>query len=394
MTTRPIRVLQVIDSLGMGGAETWLLEMLRFWCRTGAVEIDFLATGGKPGIFDEEARKLGARIHYAKYGRGHLAGFAKQFRGILRDRKYDAIHDHQDYISGWHFLIGASELPPIRITHVHNPSYQILNNYGVSTSRRLTARIGKGLVARYSTHITGTSRQVITEYGFDEPSFRNIPKAALHCGFQSARFVGQRNVAKASLCTEFGWPADSKIILFVGRIDRSADPSDSQNHKNSAFGVSVALEAAGREPRVRTLLVGALSPAVPILQQRIAKAGLGERIRFAGIRKDVEQLMLGSDVLLFPSRGEGLGMVAVEAQAAGLPVLASDRVPRECVVVPQLVRFQRIEAGEAVWASELLDIMERQQNTENANERVAASAFSIENSAQALSRLYTHGALA
>jgi len=378
----------------MGGAETWLMEVLRFWYKTGAVQMDFLATGGKPGIFDEQARRLGARIHYAKYGRASVAGFAKQFRRILRDGKYDAIHDHQDYVSGWHFLIGASELPRIRITHVHNPSYQILNNYGVSASRRLTGRIGKALVARYSTHITGTSRQVITEYGFDEPSFRNIPKAALHCGFQSERFIGERNVAKASVCAEFGWPSDSKIILFVGRIDRSADPSDSQNHKNSAFGVSVALEAGRREPRVRMLLVGALSPAVPILQQRIAHTGLGERIRFAGVRKDVEQLMLGSNVLLFPSRGEGLGMVAVEAQAAGLPVLASDRVPRECVVVPELVCFQRVEAGEAVWASELLDIMERQQNAENANERVAASAFSIENSAQALSRLYTAGALA
>ena len=65
------------------------------------------------------------------------------------------------------FPDGRRPLPPVRVTHVHNPSYQIHNNYGVTLGRRLTARVGKRLVARYATHITGTSRQVITEYGFD-----------------------------------------------------------------------------------------------------------------------------------------------------------------------------------------------------------------------------------
>ena len=57
---RPIRVLQIIDSLGMGGAETWLMEVLRLWSKNGVGKIDFLATSGNPGIFDEEARRLGA----------------------------------------------------------------------------------------------------------------------------------------------------------------------------------------------------------------------------------------------------------------------------------------------------------------------------------------------
>src|SRR5215475_8526089 len=172
----------------MGGAETWLMELLRFWSRSGACQIDFLATSGNPGIFDQEARALGATIHYVRYGRAHLSRFAKEFCRILRQGQYDAIHDHQDYASGWHFLIGAAALPRFRVTHVHNPAYQIFNNYGVTLSRRLTAHIGKKLIARYATHITGTSRQVITEYGFDAGFFGRIPKAVLHCGFDASRF--------------------------------------------------------------------------------------------------------------------------------------------------------------------------------------------------------------
>jgi glycosyltransferase EpsF len=389
---RPIRVLQIIDSLGMGGAETWLMELLRLWANTGVCRIDFLVTSGNSAIFDEEAQRLGAKIYYVRYGRSYLPRFAGEFRRILHEGRYDAIHDHQDYASGWHFLMGAGRLPAVRVTHVHNPSYQILNNYGVTMGRRLTARVGKKLVARYATHITGTSRQVITEYGFDGPRFRDILTMVLHCGFNTARFIGDPIAAKASLCEEFQWPRDTKIILFAGRIDESPDLGHPRNHKNSAFAISVGIECCRLDSRVHMLLAGARSSAVPILEGRIAKTELQERIRFAGIRKDIECLMLGSDVLLFPSRGEGLGMAAVEAQAAGLPVLASDAVPHECVVVPELVQFQKVEAGKEVWASDLLRLALLPRNLPSANQRVAASAFSVYSSARALQRLYSEGA--
>jgi glycosyltransferase EpsF len=389
-----LRVLQVIDTLGMGGAETWLMELLRLWRKTGACRIDFLATSGNRGVFDDEARELGARIHYMRYGRSRAMLFAREFRRMLRKENYQAIHDHQDYVSGWHFLMGGRALPPVRIAHVHNPAYQIRNNYGVSVARRLTARAGKALVGRYATHITGTSRQVITEYGFDTGRFDRIPKAALHCGFDPARFAGDVHALRSAVRTELGWPADARIVLFAGRIDQSPLVGHSQNHKNSAFAVSVGVECARQDPRSYLLLAGHPSAAVTVLQRRAAEAGCGGRIHFAGIRRDIERLMLASDALLFPSRGEGLGMVAVEAQAAGLPVLASTAVPRECVVVPELVRFRDTADGAAAWAADLLDLARQPRNPTEANRRVAASAFAIEHSARALLRLYGEGVLA
>ena len=388
-SSAPITVLQIVDSLGMGGAETWLMEVLRLWSKSGVARMDFLFTSGNPGVFDDEARQLGAKIHYIRYNRAHLPQFARQFRRVLRSGQYHAVHDHQDYNSGWHFLIGAGVLPSVRVTHVHNPAYQIRNNYGVTRARRLTARVGKKLVARYATHIAGTSRQVLQEYGFYTTRFRRIPKAALYCGFNPARFLGNTAVAKESVCSEFGWSTDAKIILFAGRIDFSPDAGHPQNHKNSGFAVSVGIECARLDSRVRMLLVGnPIEPAVTILKQRIAEAGFAGHIQFAGIRKDIERLMLASDVLLFPSRGEGLGMVAVEAQAAGLPVLASTGVPQECVVVPQLVRFRQLASSATEWAANLLQLASQSRNVVSANQRVASSEFAIENSARALLEVY------
>jgi glycosyltransferase EpsF len=364
------------------------MAVLRLWSKRGGGHLDFVATSGDAGIFDEEARQLGAQVHYLRYGRAHLPQFAGEFRRVLRGGKYDAIHDHQDYASGWHFLMGGDTLPPVRVTHVHNPSYQIRNNYGVTMSRRMTAQIGKRLIAHYATHITGTSRQVIREYGFDGPTFARIPKAVLHCGFHVERFRGNSADAKASICQEFGWPQEARIILFVGRMDESAELGHPRNHKNSAFAVSVGIECVRNDQRVRMLLAGASSGAVPVLEERIAAAGLKGCIRFLNIRKDIERLMIGSDVLLFPSRGEGLGMAAVEAQAAGLPVLAADTVPRECVVVPGLVRFKDVEAGAVSWAVELLQLAARPRDLPSANRQVAASVFAIEGSSRAMLRLY------
>ncbi len=79
-----MKVLQVISSLGMGGAETWLMEVLRLWSQTGTGQMDFLMTSGNRGIFDDEAMRLGANIHYVRYGRGRLTTFMRRFRRVLR----------------------------------------------------------------------------------------------------------------------------------------------------------------------------------------------------------------------------------------------------------------------------------------------------------------------
>src|SRR5690349_12539221 len=105
-TLRSLRVLQVLDSLGMGGAETWLMSVLRCWTATGAVKMDFLLTGKEPGVYDNEAKSLGAVLHRIPFGRKHLLSFARDFRRLLRTERYDAIHDHSDYSSGLHYALG------------------------------------------------------------------------------------------------------------------------------------------------------------------------------------------------------------------------------------------------------------------------------------------------
>src|SRR5262249_58952941 len=120
---RKLKVLQVVDTLSMGGAETWLMELLRLWRRqgAGAPQMDFLATSGKPGIFDDEARALGAKIFYLPYGRSNLASFTRGLRQILRRGAYSPVPPHPHYASGWPFLLGPDALPPVRVNKLPHP---------------------------------------------------------------------------------------------------------------------------------------------------------------------------------------------------------------------------------------------------------------------------------
>lgn len=379
----------MIHALGVGGAETWLMALLRLWSKSTEVQVDFLLTSGIQGQFDHEAERLGARLLYCRFGRTRMFAFTREFRKIMRDGGYDAVHDHQGYIGGWHLLLAIGALPRVRIVHFHNAQYQILNDYGVSLSRRATSWCGKWLVAKLATYIAGTSRQVLTQYGFFDERYSHIPKGALHCGFDTQRFAGDPAAAKSALCQELGWSNDSRILLFVGRIDQSSEFNHPDNAKNAPYVVAIGIALALRDKRVHMILAGQPSPAMEILKMRIAEAELTDRILFLGVRHDIEKLMLSASLLLFPSRGEGLGMVAVEAQAAGLPVLASTAVPNECVVVGGLVRFLDVAPDLGPWLAAIEETLNKERPDSNAcNAKLAASTFSIESSAAALERLY------
>jgi glycosyltransferase involved in cell wall biosynthesis len=390
-------VLHVLDSLGVGGAETWLMALLKHWREQGpgAPQLEFLITGGKPSAYDQEALALGARIHYAPCTRAKALSFALAFRRILRQGRYAAVHDHQHFVSGWHFLAGLGVLPPVRIAHVHNRLAHLKVDYLTTPMRRLAARIGVLLISRFGTFVGGASEQCLRDYGFDglRGPRGTIPGGALYCGLEPEQFAGRRDEARCGVREEFRWPADAKIVLTVGRTDQSADFNHPLNQKNSAFAVAVGIELAARDKDVRILSVGEESPATEALRRRFHDAGLADRVAFTGCRRDVNRLMKASDVLLLPSCTEGLGMVAVEAQAAGLPVLASTAVPRECVVVPHAVRFLDLSEGVSAWAQQLQTLLAAPRpDPVAANAQIGASRFAIERSAAALVQLYRGGA--
>lgn len=137
--------------------------------------------------------------------------------------------------------------------------------------------------------------------------------------FDSGRFgVGsdsQRTEARQALRAQCGWPADARVLVFVGRLDRQKDPL-------------LLLEAVAplmkASPDLHLLMVGdgGLRGAV---EAEISRSGLAPRIALAGARhgEEISRLLKGADVFVMSSAYEGMPIAVLEALASGLPVVST-----------------------------------------------------------------------
>lgn len=384
------RVLQIVHGLGMGGAEKWLLAVARYLSGRTDVKLDFLITSGAPSVLDAEFAAVGCGLMYVKYSGFSQSAFRRGVNRVISTGRYLAVHDHQDIQSGFHFGIRSISGIPVRVSHFHNPFFQV-EKYLSSWARRGRFHAGKFLTQKRSTHIRGTSRTLLSEYGLLGRGKSAEFCKELYCGFDVSEFKRDCH-ASSSLRNEFSWRKQQRVVLFAGRMDWEFSDSTGQ-HKNSSFALRVVHQLLRYDDSIVALFVGQASPALPFMEAMTADAGFAGRIRFIGIRHDMNRLMSGADVLLFPSGGEGLGMVAVEAQASGLPVVASTAVPKECVVIPDLVRFVSLNSSVSDWVKEVMAAIESRDiiDADEAYLQVSKSHFAIESSANSLLELYSGG---
>jgi glycosyltransferase involved in cell wall biosynthesis len=378
------RVLQIFHVLSMGGAEKWLVALLE-WFAANATELpvrlrfDICLTSGQSSIFDERVRELGARLHYIRYGRHELATFAWKFRRLLVTNQYHVIHDHADFAGGLHFVLGLGRLPRSRIIHVHNPVVPM----DLTWRQSILRSVGQASVRRLATAVAGTSTDALADAGYPVGSNARQIRIPLHCGFDTGQRAFSRELQRDLLRREFLWEPQTRVLLFVGRLESNF------NQKNPQFALDVVKVCSEADANVRALFIGAGDEMRAALEARVAEWGLSEKIFFLGIRHDVAEKMSGSDLLLFPSIAEGLGMVVVESQASGLRVLASDTTPKECAVVPGMVTFKSLDESPSEWALTALDILgSPAPDPDQTRSLVSASPFAIEHSARALLRLY------
>lgn len=386
MKTKP-KVLHVFHGLGMGGAETWIKELILWNIQEKQFNfsIEILVTGGKKEYWDSTIKSLGIEIHYIEFGKGKLNTFRKAFRMLLRKTKYIAIHDHQELFSGWHFLFGIGILPEICVAHFHNPTYQMKSNYGNGVIKKTKLQLGRLFIFLLASHIRGTSLEVLKKSGFLNRCYlRHRPKA-LHCSFDFKKYNSgnKLNTLRKTLKID----DNTKIVLIVGRFDYHIIENHPQNHKNTAFTLGV-LKYLVDEPLV-FIYIGANDYSINEFNILAKELNVLHKLKVLGIRDDVHILMQQADLLFFPSREEGLGMVAVEAQVANIPVLISSGVPTECKVVENLVFLRDLRDSKEIWAQQIIEILGRNKVKSNNSKILDLSDFNIQNSARILNNLYS-----
>lgn len=365
-------MLHVVGGMDVGGIETWLMYLLRRADRR-VVAMDFLGKAKREGAYDAEIRALGASV-YPMPTPSRGAAWRRAFARLLRERgPYDVVHVHRRHVRD-PLLVARRAGVRVRAIHSHNAAPLELR--ARSTLGRWTPRLHRLLSQHHATlRLACSERAAEAVYGEGwrrDPSVHILPY-----GIDLAPFA--EDVDPAAVRAGLGLPADAFVVGNVARLHAQ---------KNHAFLLEVFAEVARREPAARLVLVGdgELRDAI---RARIAELGLGDRCLLTGVRSDVPRLLRAFDVFAFPSRWEGLGLVGVEAQAAGVPLVRSTAVPPEIDVVDELVTTLPLEAGPGVWADAILARREKPPLPPGAAlAAVRRSPFDLDRALELLTELY------
>jgi glycosyltransferase involved in cell wall biosynthesis len=282
-----VRILHVDPERAWGGGEVQVLALARALAAAG--HVNELAADPE-GALAPAARAAGLRVHALRIA--NHADVAAGLRLRRLARAYDVVHFHTARAHAMAPLVGRHGRTLVvtrRMDYVPagGPYARWLYNRAVDRVIAISAGVREALVQAG----VPTERIVVVPSGVD-PDALVAPAGA-----------------RAAVRAEWGIPTDAVVVLVVGALEQRK-------------GHAVLLEAARRAalPATRYVFCGEGSARDALLT---AAGPLGDLVRFAGFRSDVAACLAAADVVAMPSLHEGLGVAALEAMAAGRPVVAS-----------------------------------------------------------------------
>jgi glycosyltransferase involved in cell wall biosynthesis len=376
-TQQKIKVLHVVGQMGnRGGLESWIMQLSRHIDRD-RFQIDLMVhvTDSFP-FFELELDNLGIKIVRCLYPQNPWL-FSANFKKALQDHgPYDIIHSHLHQFSGYILRLAHQQKICHRIVQTHSDTSPL--DQQAPWYRQIYLGLMRYWLNRYTTIGIGVSRKALKAL-LGNDRWQSDPRwQVLYCGIDLDLF---RQPLDPLVRSEFGIPADAFVIGHVGRFVPL---------KNHELMLNILIKVLEKAPNTYMLFVGdgPLKQAIAIKAQDM---GITAKVIFAGSQDRVARIMRGAmDILILPSSFEGLPLVGLEAQAAGLPVILSDVVTKEVDEIKTLI--QRINLSEpiAVWVDAVLNSRYiKQKHTQTAClEILENSPFNITQNVKSLQALY------
>ncbi|MEP9406902.1 glycosyltransferase family 1 protein [Peribacillus frigoritolerans] len=334
MNKSPRRILHIFSRMDRGGAETRIMDVYRNIDRNN-IQFDFLNLESGIHHYDQEIRNLGGRKFLVTHPKkGFLSHFLDMYKIFKNEGPFQAVHAHTSHHEGVVAL--AAKLAGVKyiICHARTTSTNNIN----SLPKKLAIMIGRKLIIANATKLLAISYKA-GEYLFGKKSMNNGIVDVIPNAVDLAPYIDIEKIDSSSIKKELGIPNCQILIGHVGRFNKM---------KNHEFLLELLNHIRGKDIDARLVLVGDGELRKGIENQVIG-LGLSQYVHFLGIRNDIPKLMRIFDVFVMPSKYEGLGGAAIEAQAAGTPSVLSNTLPQEVDMDLGIIQFLSLEVPKEKW---------------------------------------------
>ena len=318
-----------------GGVESFIMNYYRHIDRS-KLQFDFLCNTFQPVAFEEELVSSGGRIFRICPRKENRLRFYKELEQVFSEHagEWSAIWVNVNSLANIDYLKAAKRHAiPRRIIHSHNAQNMD------SRLRGILHLLNKRIISRYATDFWACS-EIAAKWFYND---RLMKKAVIIRNAIDGKALEFSESKRKEIRRQIGATEKTCVVGNVGRL---------HFQKNQSFLLDVMKEYDRRNPDWRLVLVGQGEDEQK-LREKSKADGTDKKVVFAGVQLDIQAWLSGFDVFAFPSVFEGLGIAAVEAQANGLPVIASEgAVPQAAKLTDHFI-FQSLDRPAGEWAEKI-----------------------------------------
>jgi len=370
----PIRVAHVIGKMSFGGAETVVMNYYRNIDRE-KIQFDFIVLEESDLPCKDEIESLGGRIIIIpSYNK--IASHLKELKRVFKENNYHIVHSHINTLSIFPLCIAKMCNIKTRIAHVHSTA-------GKAQPIRNIIKY----ILRPFSKIFSTDYFACTKYAgnwlFGKKTFME-KGIVINNAVDLEKFKYDENI-RTELRKEL--KIENKFVIgHVGRFVKV---------KNQGFIVDIFNEIQKEKGNSILLFIGDKygstgdkhASTFDELKCKVKKLNLEGKVIFLPPRNDIHKIYQAFDLFLFPSLYEGLGMVLIEAQIAGLPCITSDAVPADAKI-SNLATFLSLSKTADYWSKKCIELsdVKRKSHVDEAKK----NSFDIVEEAKKLEKIYTN----
>ncbi len=362
-----MNVLYITDTLKQRfGVTSVIMNYLEQFRQTD-IHIDLLVYPDSEPEMIQRAKELGAQVFFMpKLSIKNLLKYLKFIKNFFQTHPYDIVHSHFNQVDMLIFPVARKHGVKICISHSHNT--KLSDNCLKAVRNRLLCWniAGNGDILAACSEKAG-----LALYG---NSFtKSNKKLLIHNGVNINKF-SFNPLYRDEIRQAFGITPDDILLGHIGSF---------KIQKNQTYLIQIFSQLCHISSRYKLLLVGDGETRTEV-QSQANRAGISDKVIFAGVRTDIPKILSAIDLFLLPSLYEGLPVIGIEAQAAGLECLFADTITREVNLTN--VKFLALDPDPQNWVNAIIK-SEVRHHAEYAQQLIERG-YSIEQESQKLKELY------